>query len=823
MKKKTIIIGGIAGGATTATRLRRLEENMDIIIFEKGDYISYANCGLPYHIGDVIKDREALLIQTPEKMKERYNVDVRTGHEVVAINPDDKTVRVLNLKTNEESIESYDTLVISTGSSPLKPPIPGIDAPNIFSLWTIPDTDHIKAYIKDNKPKRAAVIGGGFIGVEMAENLHAVGIEVSIIEMMDQVMMPLDFEMAQLIHENMVMNGVDLRLGDGVQSFEYNDGVTKINLKSGNHVEADLVILSIGIRPNSILAKEAGLDLNERGGVKVDPQMHTSHKDIYAVGDVIEVENFVLKTPCMIPLAGPANKQARICANNIAGGNEAYEGTLGTAIAQVFDLTAASVGLNEKNLRALGKVKNKDYFVALIHQKSHATYYPGATPLDLKLIFDEEGKIFGAQVIGQDGVDKRIDVIASSMRLGATIYDLKSLELAYAPPFGSAKDPVNMLGFVAENMLKGLVRFIECYELDEMVDKDTGALIILDVGEDAERTTYELPGSTHIPLSQLRERISELDPGTPTVVYCAIGVRSYNASRILSGNGFENVAVLSGGSSFYKSMHYKDFVSCKIGNSSDQEMDYSGTAMEILNCTGLQCPGPIMKVNEAINRLPDGSVLEVSASDMGFPRDVESWCRRTGNTFLKTERKDKQNIVYLRKGTEGETKAMTTKQGIATDDQGKTIIVFSGDLDKVLAAFIIANGAAAMGRPVTLFFTFWGLNALRKTENQSIKKPLIEKMFGAMMPRGSSKLTLSNMNMGGMGTKMMKMVMKDKNVNSLEELMQQAMAAGVKLIACTMSMDIMGITEDELIDGVELGGVATYLGEAEESNVNLFV
>lgn len=823
MKKKTVIIGGIAGGATTATRLRRLDEEMEIIIFEKGDYISYANCGLPYHIGDVIKDRETLLIQTPEKMKASYNVDVRTGHEVVAINPEDKTVRVLNLKTKEKFLESYDTLVISTGSSPLKPPIPGIDGPNIFSLWTVPDTDNIKAFISDHKPKRAAVIGGGFIGVEMAENLHALGINVSLIEMMDQVMAPLDFEMAQLIHENMVMNGVDLHLGDGVQSFETNDMVTKITLKSGTQVEADLVILSIGVRPNSRLAKEAGLKLNEGGGVIVDSQMRTSHPDIYAVGDVIEVENFVLKTPCMVPLAGPANKQARICANNIMGGKEAYEGTLGTAIAQVFDLTAASVGLNEKNLQALGKVKNKDYFVALIHQKSHATYYPGATPLDLKIIFDKEGKIFGNQVVGQDGVDKRIDVLASAMRLGATIYDLKSLELAYAPPFGSAKDPVNMLGFVGENILKGLVSFVECYELDEMVDKDKGGLVILDVGEDAERTTFEIPGSTHIPLSQLRERIDELDPKTPTVVYCAIGVRSYNGARILSGKGFENVRVLSGGSSFYKSMHYRDFVSYSQGVLDTQDIDYSGSAMEILNCTGLQCPGPIMKVNETINAMTDGEVLAVSATDMGFSRDVESWCRRTGNTFLKTERKDKQNIVYLRKGTGGEVKAMTTKQDVTMDNQGKTIIVFSGDLDKVLAAFIIANGAAAMGRPVTLFFTFWGLNALRKPENQNIKKPFIEKMFGAMMPQGSSNLKLSNMNMAGMGTKMMKMVMKDKNVNSLEELIQQAMGAGVKLIACTMSMDIMGITEDELIEGVELGGVATYLGEAEESNVNLFV
>jgi len=423
MSKKVLIIGGVAGGATTAARLRRLDESLEIIMFERGEYISYANCGLPYHIGNVIKEREALLLQTPEAMKAKFDIDVRVNNEVLSIDRDKKTVRVKKVKTNEEYEESYDVLVISTGSSPLKPPIPGIDGPGIYTLWTVPDTDRIKKYVAEQKPKRAAVIGGGFIGLEMAENLHAVGCDVTVVEMMSQVMAPIDFEMAQLVHENMRMNHVRLELNNGVKQFDHIDGVTTITLQDGKTVETDLVILSIGIRPNSQLAKDCGLELNTKGGIVVNEYLKTSDPDIYAVGDVIEVEEFVFKNKTMIPLAGPANKQGRICANNIAkeaghlGGDlEKYKGTQGTSIAQVFDLSVAATGVNEKTLKALGKEINKDYFVALINQKFHAGYYPGATPLTLKLLFGKDGKIFGAKIVGQDGADKRTDTIATTMR-----------------------------------------------------------------------------------------------------------------------------------------------------------------------------------------------------------------------------------------------------------------------------------------------------------------------------------------------------------------------------------------------------------------------
>ncbi len=831
MANRTLIIGGVAGGATTAARLRRRDESMEIIMFERGDYISYANCGLPYYIGDVIKSRDALLLQTPEAMKNKYQIDVRVNNEVIEIIPDKKAVKVKDLIAGNIYEESYDNLVLATGSSPIKPNIPGIDSDHIFKLWTVNDTDAIKAFLQEKKPRKATIIGGGFIGLEMAENLKETGMEVSLIEMQNQVMAPVDPEMATLLHENMIRNQIDLILGDGVKAFHNDSTGTKIELISGNMIETDMVILSIGVRPNSELAKAAGIKTNVRGGVVVDPYLRTSAKDIYAVGDVIEVVNYVSKDQTMIPLAGPANKQARILADNLAGDQKKYMGTLGTAVAKVFDLHVASVGMNEKQLKALGKIKNQDYYTVLINQKSHAGYYPGATPITLKMIFDKEGKLFGGQIVGQDGVDKRIDTLATTMRLNGTIYDLEELELAYAPPFSSAKDPVNMLGFVAENIIRGLASFIEWDELDQLMSDKTrkNEFLVLDVTEEMERMVFAIPGSYHIPLGQLQKRMEELDKEKLIIPYCAIGVRSYHAARLLMQNGFQNVAILSGGTSFYKSMHFKERMNekiktdiVKINETPEPNVTIvSDKAIRVLDCSGLQCPGPIMKVHEAICEMKESEILQVAATDMGFANDVGAWCKQTGNTLLKTERNKNENVVYIKKGAEV---CMTERKHEKIDfPQGKTLIVFSGDLDKVLASFIIANGAAAMGRPVTMFFTFWGLNALRKTQKTTVKKSFIDTMFGKMMPRGTKKLKLSKMHMAGMGTAMMKKVMNDKNVDSLDELMKKAMDNGVKLIACTMSMDVMGIKKEELIDGVTFAGVASYLGEAEESNVNLFI
>ena len=560
MSVRTLIIGGVAGGATAAARLRRRNESMEIVMFERGEHISYANCGLPYYIGDVINNRNSLLLQTPQEMKKKYNIDVRIFSEVTKIIPEDKKVIIKDLKTGEIYEEKYDNLIIATGSLPIKPVISGIESDNIFTLWTVSNTDSIKSYIISKKPKRAAIIGGGFIGLEMAENLKKIGLEVSLIEMQNQVMATLDYEMANLLHKNMKLNNVNLILDDGVKAFHNENESTKIELISGKEIITDIVIMSVGIRPNSTLTEGTGIKINERGGIVVNEFMQTSVENIYAVGDVIEVNNYITKNKTMIPLAGPANKQARIAADNISGDSKKYIGTLGTSIAKVFDLDAASVGLNEKQLIAANKIKNKDYFTALISQRSHAGYYPGATPMTLKMIFDNEGKILGGQIIGQDGVDKRIDTLAVAMRLGGNIYDLEELELAYAPPFSSAKDPVNMLGFVAENILEGLVKFIEYNEVDEILSnaEKINDYIILDVTEEIERITFSINNSYHIPLGQLRGRINELNKNKKIIVYCAIGVRSYNAARILMQNGFENVFTLSGGSSFYKSMHHSD-------------------------------------------------------------------------------------------------------------------------------------------------------------------------------------------------------------------------------------------------------------------------
>lgn len=837
MPKKTVIIGGVAGGATAAARLRRRDENMEIVVLEKGDYISFANCGLPYYIGDVIKSRDALLLQTPEAMKKKFNIDVRTKAEAAAIDPKEHKVLVRSLSTGEEYEETYDSLILATGSSPLKPPIPGIDGQGIFTLWNIPDTDNIKHYMEQHHPGRAAVIGGGFIGLEMAENLHRAGLDVTIIEMQNQVMAPLDYEMAQILHENIRMNNTKLILEDGVDQFETQNGSTKIHLKSGRTVEAELVLLSIGVRPNSALAKDAGLALNARGGIQVDACLRTSEPDIYAVGDVIEVNHLVTGEKTMIPLAGPANKQARICADNITGSQKTYEGSMGTSVAQIFDLTAAAVGLNEKALLASGRKKGTDYETVVINQKSHAGYYPQATPITLKLLFDKEGKILGAQAVGQDKVDKRMDTIATVMSMKGTTENLAKLELAYAPPFSSAKDPVNMLGFVAENILNNMVSFVTPAELDLLLQAEHEGITVLDVTEEAERMVFSIPGSVHMPLGTLRSRLGELSRDTRIITYCSIGVRSYNAARILMQSGFQKVSVLAGGTSFYKTYHHTAsgetppvFTSAEKSPAAPGSAKDSPQKLQILDCSGLQCPGPITKVNETLKQMPEGSRLQVSATDMGFARDIDAWCRRTGNTLLSTERQGRENIVTIQKGTaDSQPSAPSAAASAAScpshdrDDQGKTIIVFDGDLDKVLASFIIANGAAAMGRPVTMFFTFWGLNALRKPEKVHVKKPFIEKMFGFMMPRGTTKLKLSKMHMMGMGTKMMKKVMKSKNVSSLEDLIGQALANGVKLVACTMSMDVMGITPEELIDGVELAGVASYLGDAEQSSVNLFV
>ncbi len=823
--KKVLIVGGVAGGATTAARLRRLDETAEIIMFERDEYISFANCGLPYYIGEVIKDRDNLLVQTPESMKARFNIDVRNNSDVVGINTSKKTVTVNN-KVRGTYEESYDYLVLSPGAKAIKPNIEGINSKRIFTLRNIPDTDNIKAYVDKKGINSAVVIGGGFVGVEMAENLKDRGLNVTIVEAAPHVMAPFDTDMVLTIEKEISDNGVDLVLNDGVKSFKDNEDSVEITLNSGTKLNADIVILAIGVTPDTGFAKEAGIKTGARGHILVNDKMETNVEGIFAVGDAIEVVDFINKTNTAIPLAGPANKQGRIAADNIAGLGTTYKGTQGTSIIKVFGLTAASTGNNERTLTRL----NIPHKVIFVHPANHASYYPGSIPMTLKLIFNAEGKILGAQGVGYDGVDKRIDVLATVIRLGGTVTDLTELELSYAPPFSSAKDPVNMAGYVAQNVLAGRTNSLTT---DEFIAYDKSNSIILDVRTEIEFDNGHVEGAINIPVDSLRERIYELDKNKEILDYCQIGLRGYVAERILVQKGFK-VKNLTGG---YKSILISSFTPEKIQASSTskrQILDLDTQVIKeqvdkgienydkLLDACGLCCPGPLIQVKASIDDLTNGQILKVTASDPGFYADIKSWCTKTNNELLDLRKEKGMVYAFIKKGNNSNKVSKSFPSDIV-EKNNKTMVVFSGDLDKAIAAFIIANGAVAMGSKVTILFTFWGLNIIRKPEKVSVKKGMIDSMFGFMMPRGSKKLRLSQMNMMGLGAKMIRSVMKNKNISSLEDLIKSAIDSGVEVVACSMSMDVMGITEAELIDGVTIGGVGYYLGETENSNVNLFI
>lgn len=551
MSKKVLIVGGVAGGASAAARLRRMDEKAEIVIFEKGQYISFANCGLPYYIGGAIKERKNLLVQTAQAMKARFNIDVRELSEVTRIDRQRKVVEVHDLKEGRIYEESYDALVLSPGAAPVRPPISGIDSSNIYTLRDIPDTDSIKGFLDEKKPHSAVIVGGGFIGLEMAENLHAAGLKVDIVEALDQVMAPLDYEMAAIVHNHIRSKGCGLHLKDGVKAFEAEGSKTAVVLQSGKRIPADIIILSIGVKPNNKLAKEAGLEIGITGGIKVNEYLRTSDPDIYALGDAIEVTDYVSGNPVLIPLAGPANKQGRIAANNIAGRKETYKGTQGTAIAKVFDIAAASTGINEKALKKLGKEPGTDYLTTITHSASHAGYYPGGSAMAIKTIYTPEGRVLGAQIVGFDGVDKRIDYIAIAVRHRMTVHDLQEFELAYAPPFSSAKDPVNMAGYAGSNILNGDVK---AAYWNEAMNADMDTAFLLDVREPSEYEQGHIPNAVNIPLGKLRGRLNEIPKDKEVIVNCQVGLRSYIGVRILMQNGFENVRNLSGGYKTYKAV-----------------------------------------------------------------------------------------------------------------------------------------------------------------------------------------------------------------------------------------------------------------------------
>lgn len=812
---KHIIIGGVAGGATAAARIRRADEGAEIVMLERGKYISYANCGLPYYIGGVISDRERLFVQTPESFGKRFNIDVRVENEVVEIQPKEHTVTIRR-KDGSQYKETYDKLLLSPGASPVRPPLPGIDSEGIFTLRNVNDTDRIKTYLTTKNVKRAVVVGAGFIGLEMAENLHHAGVNVSVVEMGNQVMAPVDFSIAAHLHQHLTQKGVSLYLEQAVAAFERKGNEIRVMLKSGETIVADMVILSIGVRPETTLAKAAGLRIGETGGIWVDEYLQTSEADIYAVGDAIEFPHPITGKPWLNYLANPANRQGRIVADNMVEGNKyAYEGAIGTAIAKVFDMTVASTGLAAKRLKQLGM----EYAVSVTHSGSHAGYYPDALPLTVKLVFHPKtGKLYGAQSVGYDGVDKRIDQIALLIKQGGTVYDLIRLEHAYAPPFSSAKDPIAIAGYVASNIISGAMPAITWREL---LATDRSSVMLLDVRAAEEFSFGSLPGAVNIPLDDLRERMQELPKDKEIIVFCAVGLRGYLAQRILRGHGYTAVRNLIGG--------YKTFATANapVGKpnlpyNEPKNLDTQAMTTEIktvkIDACGLSCPGPIMKVKQAIDSIADGERIEITSTDAGFARDAQAWCNTTGNVLISNVEEKGRYTVVIEKGSPKACQVTTS-----CDGKGKTLIMFSDDLDKALATFVLANGAAATGQKVSIFFTFWGLNVIKKERKPSVPKDIFGKMFGMMLPSSSKKLHLSKMSMMGMGDKMMRHIMKKKNIDSLEALRQQAIDNGVEFIACQMSMDVMGVAREELLDNVTIGGVATYMERADQANVNLFI
>ncbi len=813
--KTYVIVGGVAGGASAAARLRRLDATARIVICERGPYASFANCGLPYHVAGVIAERDRLLVTPPERLRERLGIDLRLRHEVTAINRAQRQLTVHDLEGGQHYQLGYDALILSPGAAPLRPPLPGFDDPRVMTLRTIPDMDAIVAAISAGQ-HQWAVIGGGYIGLEMAEALRQRDVAVTLIERLPQVMGPMDPEMVQPVHAELRRHGVDLRLGRSVSRIEGDSDNLHLHLDDHQVVTVDAAVLAIGVRPETALATAAGLAIGERGGIVVDEQMRTDDPHIWAVGDAVEVRDPLTGTSGLVPLAGPANRQGRIAADAICGRPSRYRGTLGTAVCKICDLTVAMTGLSEKAATARAVPCVKVY----VHPLDHAGYYPGACPLTIKLLFaPDSGRVLGAQAVGPAGVDKRIDVIATAIAGGMTVDDLAELELCYAPPYGSAKDPVNMAGFVAQNVLHGDIALFQ----PDAVNRLGPDQVFLNVATAAELRRIDLPGQIHIPIDELAQRLEELPRDRELIAVCASGLRSYLACRLLGQHGLR-CRNLNGGMTMVE--RHRDPAAEAAATPAGQGSGSCGCApssapvQEVrIDACGLQCPGPIMRLATAVNQAAPGTAIVVTATDPAFAADVAAWCSSTGHELLAVE-----------PGAAGSTARIKVASGQApaaaldsAPGGGLSVVVFANDLDRAIAAFIIANGAASMGLPVTMFFTFWGINVLRRHERVAVRKNLIERMFGWMMPRGARRLALSKMHMLGIGAAMIRGIMRKHGVASLPELISSAQAAGVRMVVCTMSMDLMGFKREELIDGLDEGGVATYLDTARTGRINLFI
>lgn len=829
---RLVIIGGVAAGASAAARARRLSEAAQITVIERGPDVSFANCGLPYYIGGEIADRSRLAVQTPESLAKLLGIEVLARTAVVSIDRIRKVVVVREVAAvgvagggGTERELPYDKLVIATGAAPLRPPLPGIDDARVLTLRNLQDMDRIKAAA--NTATRVLVVGAGFIGLEMAEQLRRIGKTVTLAEAADQVLPPLDPEIAAPMAEVLRAEGVELVLGDGLAAFEPEGATLAARLKSGRKIATDLVVLAIGVKPESGLASAAGLELGARGAIKVNGHLLTSDPDIYAAGDAVESVDRTTGTPMNLPLGGPANRQGRALADHLFLGAKArpYPGHLGTAIVRVFDLAAGLTGWTEKRLVQAGR----NFRATVVTDFQHASYFPGAVPLTLKVLWSpDDGRVLGAQAVGADGVDKRLDVIATALAGGLTIDDLADLELAYAPPFGSARDVVNTAGFAARNERDGLARPVSDLPADRAV---------LDVRPAAVAELSPLPGTVNIPFPELRARLGELDRTKPWVTVCALGKTSYFASRVMAQAGYEVVS-LAGGVRVRPVavpgvLATAPTAPAPAAPAASVALVPVSNEPAVLDCTGLACPGPLLQVKARCETLAPGQELAVTASDPGFARDVEAFARSTGFELLGVERAKGLVKARLRRpaggvggglGQNDSGSAVPSASGESLRRKGATVVVFSGEMDKVMASLVIANGAAALGSKVTLFFTFWGITALRREHPVTVEgKTLLDRMFGRMLPRGLGALPLSKMNFGGAGRRLMKHQMASKHLPNLPGLLGMARLAGVRLVVCTMSMEAMGIRAEELIDGVEFGGVADYLASAETSGTNLFV
>ena len=824
---KLVVVGGVAAGMSLAARTRRLDEDAEILVLERSHHVSFANCGLPYHVGEVITDRDRLILQTPETLKESLNLDVRLRQEVTGVDAAACTVTVRDLDSGREYTEAYDELALCMGAEAIVPPVAGIDLPGIHTLRNIADMDQIKARVDSGLSNggslRALVVGAGFIGLEATENLRERGAEVHVVEMAPQILPPVDREIAADAARVLRTNGIKLHLGTAATAFAQRGNALVATLDDGSEIEADLVILAIGVRPITTLATAAGCEIGPRGGVVVDEHQRTTVDHVWAAGDLVESAHTVLPGSFVVPLAGPANRQGRVAAENICGRDTVYESTQGTSVVKLFSMTVAATGANSRQLDQAGI----EYAVVHAHPTGHAGYYPGTSPMHLKVLFDPTtGALLGAQCAGFDGVEKRIDVIATALRLGGTVFDLEKLELSYAPPFGSAKDPVNMVGFLASNTILGDAKL--WYPED-----DISGCRLVDVREPTEFDVWHIEGSENVPLGQVRDQLDAWDRTQPVRLLCAVGFRSYLAHRILVQRGFTDVAFLSGGTVTYRSwrdemdepVDLSSFNSPVPGTASIAaalaDIPTSPARTVDLDCTGLACPGPIMKLSETMKGLHPGDEIVARVSDMGFASDGPAWARRNGHQLVGMEA-DGAGLKATFRHT-GDPVAAAAAAVAAPTLKKNSFVVFSGDLDKLIAAFIIANGALALGNEVSMFFTFWGLNALRDPKAPKRDRSAKERMMAAMMPSSAEALTLSQMNMGGAGTAMIKQTMKEHNVAPVSEMITSAIDGGARLIACTMTMDLLGIEKSDLLPGIEFGGVATFLDEAADSQTTLFI